>query len=321
MRRTAPIACSIVLLLVTGVAAQDIREIADLNYGKDGHEGQILSAHLLVQEKPAPVMVFINSGGWHSGHAGRNARGNHESRAFNQAGFSTVFVSHRDVDVAPWPAQIDDVSRAIQFIRSKEKDWNVDPKRFGVIGRSSGGHLAMMAGFLPDRAKPNSDDPVERFSSKVNCVIEMAGPTDLVSQVKGIMRQAVEGNQGIGVRGSLMKLLNMTEDQAESEEFYRRLAEISPINFVGKDTPPVFIQYVGPEDATSPDDPRLKWAVHTPISGLQLAQKLEECSVPHEVLIVPDPKEREDEIIQSHIKFVKEHCGIKYTPMLRASKS
>lgn len=311
MRRVAMFVCLAVLLLGTLASAQEINEIVSLNYGEGGHEGQVLSAHLLVQERSAPVMIFINSGGWHSGPKGRSARGNDESRAFNKAGFSTVFVSHRDVDIAPWPAQIDDVSRAIQFVRSKEKEWNIDPKRFAVTGRSSGGHLAMMVGFLPDRVKPESDDPVARRSSRVRCVIELAGPSDLVSQLKGIARQTEERGADSKTPASILKLLGMPEDQAWSDEFYRKLAEISPINYVNKDTPPVFIQYVGPEGVRSADDPRLKWAIHTPISGLQLAQKLKEVGVPHEILIAPDLKERADEVIGRHIEFVKKYCDIK----------
>lgn len=48
----------------------------------------------------------------------------------------------RDKTIAP----LQDIQQAIRLVRQRAKEWNVDPKRVGVMGFSAGGHLASTAG-------------------------------------------------------------------------------------------------------------------------------------------------------------------------------
>ena len=147
----------------------------------------------------------------------------------------------------------------------------------------------MMVGFGMDQANPASDDPVCRQSSAVRCVIEQGGPTDLVPHMRALLGGGQRGGQrNAYLNARLQALLGIQADQVGTEEFYQQLKEISPISLVNKDTVPVLMLYTGPEGVTSRDDPRLKWDVHTPISGLILAEKLRQVGVEYELVISPD---------------------------------
>jgi endo-1,4-beta-xylanase len=59
-----------------------------------------------------------------------------------------------------------DTQRAIRLVRSRAKEWNLDPDRIGVMGFSAGGQLAALAAMRFDRGEAGATDPVERESSR-----------------------------------------------------------------------------------------------------------------------------------------------------------
>jgi endo-1,4-beta-xylanase len=62
--------------------------------------------------------------------------------------------------------ELGDMQRAIRIVRSRSKEWGIDPARIGVMGFSAGGELAALASTRYDGGLPSSDDPVERWSAK-----------------------------------------------------------------------------------------------------------------------------------------------------------
>jgi len=61
-----------------------------------------------------------------------------------------------------------DTRRALRMIRSKAKEWNVDPEKLGVLGFSAGGELAALAAMQSDEGKPDASNPVDRMSCRPN---------------------------------------------------------------------------------------------------------------------------------------------------------
>lgn len=307
------IGLALVLLWLPQTVRMDV-QIAELSrtvYGTVDPGFQFMSGQLLKSGPPAPVVLFLESGGWRSGGS-RGAGRTPMTIKLNEEGFATLTVAHRSVDKYAWPAQIDDVRRAIQFVRFKAAEWNIDPERISINGRSSGGHLSLMAGHLPDCIKPASADPVERQSAKVRCLIQGAGPADLALMTQKLLSVGATGNpeEGQYLKKTLSQLLGIGEDRLMTEDGLSRLREISPLYHIRKDGPPVFMQYQGPEDATDPDDPRLTWNVHTAVSGILLARKLKALGVPYEMLMAPDLRQLGDEITLRQIRFLKKHNGV-----------
>src|SRR5215469_3351978 len=58
-----------------------------------------------------------------------------------------------------YPAEFQDVERAMRWVRAHAADYAIDPHRVGIIGSSAGGHLASMALTHFDLGNTNSDDP------------------------------------------------------------------------------------------------------------------------------------------------------------------
>jgi acetyl esterase/lipase len=62
--------------------------------------------------------------------------------------------------------ELADMQRAIRTVRSRSKEWGIDPARIGVMGFSAGGELAALASTRYDAGSPSSEDPIERAGSK-----------------------------------------------------------------------------------------------------------------------------------------------------------
>lgn len=64
------------------------------------------------------------------------------------------------------PVPLTDATRALRLVRSRAKEWGIDPKRIGIIGSSAGGHLAATLLTHWDAGDPKAEDPIERESSR-----------------------------------------------------------------------------------------------------------------------------------------------------------
>ncbi|MCM8803485.1 MAG: alpha/beta hydrolase, partial [Candidatus Omnitrophica bacterium] len=81
---------------------------------------------------------------------------------------------------AKFPAQIEDCKCAIRFLRANAEKYNIDSEKIGVWGTSAGGHLASLLGITGDFKEFEGKGGWEGYSSKVNCVCDWFGPSDLL---------------------------------------------------------------------------------------------------------------------------------------------
>jgi acetyl esterase/lipase len=122
------------------------------------------------------------------------------------------------------PVPLDDAKRAIRTVRSRAAEWGVDPQRVGIMGFSAGGHLASTAATMFDAGQPESDDPVERQSSRPDFAV-------LVYPVITLVGEA-------GHRGSRNNLLGADASEALAETW-------STDRRVSDTTPPTFLVHAG----------------------------------------------------------------------------
>jgi acetyl esterase/lipase len=78
-----------------------------------------------------------------------------------------------------WPAQLDDVQRVVRWIRANAAKYNVDPDHIGSWGHSAGAQLAALLGM--EDTRDNSDASLAKFSSRVQAVVDVSGPTDFTT--------------------------------------------------------------------------------------------------------------------------------------------
>ena len=76
-----------------------------------------------------------------------------------------------------WPAQLDDVQRAVRWIRANASKYGVQPEKMGAFGHSAGAQLAALLGM--EDTRDNSDAALAKYSSKVQAVVDVSGPADL----------------------------------------------------------------------------------------------------------------------------------------------
>ena len=121
------------------------------------------------------AVVLIHGGGWTSFDKS-TMRGMAEF--LSRHGFVAFAVDYRLYQEGRnrWPAQLDDVQRAVRWVRANAARYGVNPERIGAFGHSAGGQLAALLGMVDTR--DNSDPALAKFSSRVQAVVDVSGPTD-----------------------------------------------------------------------------------------------------------------------------------------------
>jgi acetyl esterase/lipase len=195
------------------------------------------------------------------GGAYRNLAANLEGRQyadwFTARGFRAFVLSYRLTGngyVLPVPLL--DARRAIQIVRSRARDYFVNPSRIVVIGSSAGGHLAALAGTQFVSGNPEAEDPTERVSSRPDYLV-------LVYPWIGAITADTS-------HLSYCKIFGLM-DQCEALR-----AAYSPDLFVTKDTPPTFWYHTF-NDQTVPVE-----------QGLLFYEALVKAGVPAEAHIFPN---------------------------------
>ncbi|MBW3632819.1 MAG: S9 family peptidase [Chloroflexi bacterium] len=102
------------------------------------------------------------------------------ARRLAEAGYVAFSIDYRLLHQSDrrnaWPTPLDDVQRAVRWVRANAATYAVDPERVAAYGVSAGGGLAAHLGVRETR--DNSDPELTDYSSRVACVVDLAGPTD-----------------------------------------------------------------------------------------------------------------------------------------------
>jgi acetyl esterase/lipase len=100
---------------------------------------------------------------------------NHEGRQIanylNSFGVTAFVLKYRLGPKYHHPVELGDAQRAIRLVRSRAKDFNIEPDRVGLWGFSAGGHLASSAGTHFDSGSPNAPDPIDRLGSRPDFLV------------------------------------------------------------------------------------------------------------------------------------------------------
>ncbi|MDA7527582.1 alpha/beta hydrolase, partial [bacterium] len=151
---------------------------ANVKYGK--HDRQVFDIWLADTKEPAPLAIYIHGGGFRAGS--KEKLNSKDLEQLLKAGISVAAINYRYVTMAPLPAAHNDSRRALQFIRSQAEDWNIDKTKVAAFGGSAGAQICMWLAFTDDMARPESDDPIERESTRLTCVATAGGQTSNSSE-------------------------------------------------------------------------------------------------------------------------------------------
>ena len=207
----------------------NVKIITDVPYAATNDPRQQLDIYLPKKASvkgPLPVIAYVHGGGWSSG--GKIMARAQVMSHVNSGRYAAVSIGYRLSWQATWPAQIDDVKAGIRWIRANASKYGFDPKRICAMGPSAGGHLVAQLGVT------NGDAVAEGKvgknlgqSSKVQCVIDLFGPTDLRNtEVAGV---------GGGASAAVALLGGKAADKPQLA------ADASPVTHVDKTDPPFLI--------------------------------------------------------------------------------
>ncbi|HZE99869.1 MAG TPA: alpha/beta hydrolase [Planctomycetota bacterium] len=303
---------NILLALLVLVQAQDkpapkrpTPTIADYAYGSDS-ERQKLDFWKASSDKPAPLILMIHGGGWVNGS--KESYSGAVIEPYLAAGFCVASINYRYIAIAmeqkvepPVKAPLHDAARALQTLRSKAKEWNIDPKRVGATGGSAGACTSLWLAFHEDLADPASADPVARESTRLQCAAVNGAQTSL--DPKELREWIVNSIYGGHAFGFAEKGRSRTEEfdllLANREKVMPWIREYSPIELVSKDDPPVYLIYPNQKKAPvageKEPDP-----THSVIYGTKLAERLAPLGVE---CVVSSPTGPKDDKYGSILKF------------------
>lgn len=249
--------------------------MADVAYGK--HPKQVLHFWKAESDKPAPLLFFIHGGAWQSGD--RSSGLTNMLEGFLVNGISVVSIEYRfiveataDGEIPPVKGPLHDAARALQFVRSKAAEWNIDKKRIGASGSSAGACSSLWLAFHDDLADPKSADPVARESTRLWCASVTNAQTTLdPQQMREWTPNSNYGEHAFGFVGDPEKHLSPFEDfLAHRGEILPWIAEYSPYALVTSDDPPVHLLYYTPPAMGQPQ----KDPTHTANFGVKLQEAL-----------------------------------------------
>jgi acetyl esterase/lipase len=209
-------------LLMFAAVASGPRVEMDVVYSRaGGEELKIDLFHPTDESKaPRPAVLIIHGGAW---MMGKRSDMDSMARYAASKGIVAATVQYRLAPKHKWPAMLDDVQTAVRFLRANAAKYNIDPDKIGAAGASAGGHLAVFLGSRETRDPKPAEYPT--FSSRVGAVFNVFGPVAMAdypqSPTLDFMFAAVLGKP--------------RKDAAKEIE------DASPINFIDKNSAPMFI--------------------------------------------------------------------------------
>lgn len=214
-----------------------------------------------------PGIIIIHGGGF-TGGTKRGAREQNIGTNLARNGYVCISIDYllAAKDKPAWPQNLHDCKTAVRWLRANADKYHVDPAHIGVIGGSAGGHLSLMVGLTDHEAGLDPKEPYGQFSCRVQAVVDLYGPGDLVSR----------GKDHVMFPATL----------ADKPELYR---QASPLTHASKGDPPVLILH-GTGDKTVPVE-----------QSKAMAEALKKAGVEHQLILVEgaphsfhlEPKEKD----------------------------
>ena len=231
---------------VTLIADEAVTRTEDVIYARKFGTALTLDVFSPKEKEGKPgkgaAVIFVVSGGWFSSHEAINQAFVNE---FLKRGYTVFAVVHGSQPKFTILEIVDDMHRAVRFIRSRASQYQIDPNRIGISGASAGGHLSLMQGTAGTLGNRDAPDLVERESSRVQAVACFFPPTDFLNYGK-----PDENAMGRGVLKNYRAPFDFHEFDKAINAFVpitdeKRLVEIgrniSPVNHVTSDDPPTLI--------------------------------------------------------------------------------
>jgi acetyl esterase/lipase len=270
----------------------------ELVYGKKDGMGLLMTQVKPKVRSNGKAVIRVLAGSWFSSPAWVE-RNVYYTRRYLEKGYTVFMVAVGSQPRFAIPDEIEDLKRAVRYIRYHAGQLGIDPNKIGIEGGSAGGHLSLCIATADDKINADASDPVDRVSSRVQAVAVLFPPTDFfnwggpgMSVINLLDLQKVNRVYGafdFAVYNASTSTYDRVADTAARNEIGR---EISPVNSISSDDPPIFIIH-GDADPTVP---------------LQQSQvfvaRLKEAGVVNHYIIKKGGRHTEDDMLPEALQFV-----------------
>jgi acetyl esterase/lipase len=271
--RLRSIVCSAVIVVLSAAFARgekvEYTRTEDVIYGRKFGTALTMDVFRPKSGANGAAIVSVVSGGWFSSHE-------QVPKQFGGGGYTMFAVVHGSQPRFTIEDAVQDLNRAVRYIRFHAADYGIDPDRIGITGGSAGGHLSLMQGLKPADPDEKNPDPVERTSSRVAAVACFFPPTDFLNYGEpGKIAWATkldwlpapfDFEKTIQAKKGNPFSLHFVKVSAEDQKAIAR--DVSPIYWVTEKAPPTLIIH-GDADNLVPIE-----------QSQRLIQKLEQAKVP-----------------------------------------
>lgn len=215
-------------------------------------QGHLLDLYVPQSSRPVPLVIFSAGSAWMADNGRQGA--DKVAAELNPHGFAVAGVSIRSSSQAKFPAQLYDIKGAIRWLRAHAKTYNLDPQRFAIMGDSSGGWTAAMAGVTGDIPALEGDVGVRGPSSAVQAALPFYPPTDFSQMDAHMLDNCTFFNAVLG-------LTDCHEDARSPESLLLgcpindcpdKVAAANPLTYVGSRRTPPFLIFHGEQDPLVP---------------------------------------------------------------------
>jgi acetyl esterase/lipase len=245
MRRlsAAIVACFVVLAAASSAAAQ-ARVDKNVIYGMYSGLALLMDVHYPDTPKGLGI-VYVAGNAWQA-PLSYGASGLKDSsytpawlEALVRGGFTVFTINHRATPRFHYPEPVEDVQRAVRFVRHNAKQFGVDPGRLGGVGESSGAHLIALVAVLAGPGTASDRDPINRQPATLQAVVTRAAPSDLSKMV---------GANTIATAVVVTLVNRLPTPMPDDQSVYRAA---SPLTHVSTSSPPMLLTH-GDADDTVP---------------------------------------------------------------------
>jgi formylglycine-generating enzyme required for sulfatase activity/acetyl esterase/lipase len=249
-------------------------DLENVAYGP--HPRNMLDLWKANSDRPTPLVVFFHPGGFSLGD--KTWISPTLLEACLDKGISVATVSYRYSFQAPWPAQVEDSARAIQFLRLHAQQWNLNPAAVAATGSSAGAGISLRLGFHDDQADPKSDDPLKRQSTGL-CVLGFSNGQTTYDprEIAGVIGEENARKMGRMALATLFGL-GKDEDVMKAAAAYPLFEDSSGLRHVKRGAPPVFMYYSTPLRPLTPDTPQEE-VMHNIRFGMALKERMDNLGI------------------------------------------
>lgn len=240
--RRIPGALVLIAVVAAGPLTAQARTEANVVYGMYSGLALLMDVHHPARRNGYGV-VFVAGSGWQAplgyGAGGlKNAQGQFSvwGPRLLAAGYTVFAINHRAAPRFHFPAALEDVQRAVRFVRHNARQFGVDSARLGGVGGSSGGHLISLVAMLGVPGMAEDSDPANREPATLQTIVLRQAPSDL---------RRMSTREGTWAVVSFMERIPLGPDGASFH------AAASPLAHVSASAPPALLLH-GDADETVP---------------------------------------------------------------------